>query len=137
MIMIPLIFSSIILGIVSHSGDQLKKMGIRVGGYFIATTTISITLGVALALFFKPGKYIFDRGAFEIPDTSTNLSETVSPFSDIPSALLELIPSNPLQAMLSGEMLRDRKSTRLNSSHVRISYAVFCLKKKTQQQHRW
>src|SRR5690554_7339814 len=26
--------------------------------------------------------------------------------------------------------LRDRKSTRLNSSHVRISYAVFCLKKK-------
>src|SRR5690554_7062252 len=27
--------------------------------------------------------------------------------------------------------LTDRKSTRLNSSHVRISYAVFCLKKKT------
>src|SRR5436305_7754110 len=29
----------------------------------------------------------------------------------------------------------DRKSTRLNSSHVRISYAVFCLKKKTKQQN--
>src|SRR5437870_7496893 len=30
-----------------------------------------------------------------------------------------------------GEMVRpDRKSTRLNSSHVAISYAVFCLKKK-------
>src|SRR5690554_7237678 len=29
-----------------------------------------------------------------------------------------------------GLFLRDRKSTRLNSSHVRISYAVFCLKKK-------
>src|SRR5699024_9370340 len=28
---------------------------------------------------------------------------------------------------------RDRKSTRLNSSHVSISYAVFCLKKKTKQ----
>src|SRR3989442_4561612 len=28
---------------------------------------------------------------------------------------------------------RDRKSTRLNSSHVRISYAVFCLKKKTKK----
>src|SRR5690606_13288176 len=28
--------------------------------------------------------------------------------------------------------VRDRKSTRLNSSHVKISYAVFCLKKKTQ-----
>src|SRR3989442_4555045 len=28
------------------------------------------------------------------------------------------------------ERVGDRKSTRLNSSHVRISYAVFCLKKK-------
>src|SRR5437660_9502699 len=30
----------------------------------------------------------------------------------------------------------DRKSTRLNSSHVAISYAVFCLKKKNAQAHR-
>src|SRR5690242_21327641 len=29
-----------------------------------------------------------------------------------------------------GERERDRKSTRLNSSHMSISYAVFCLKKK-------
>src|SRR5438270_3542334 len=31
---------------------------------------------------------------------------------------------------------RDRKSTRLNSSHSQISYAVFCLKKKTAQEAR-
>src|SRR5207302_8936016 len=31
---------------------------------------------------------------------------------------------------------RDRKSTRLNSSHVKISYAVFCLKKKKKRLHR-
>src|SRR5205085_7937622 len=30
---------------------------------------------------------------------------------------------------------RDRKSTRLNSSHSQISYAVFCLKKKTNVRH--
>src|SRR6266511_5697529 len=30
------------------------------------------------------------------------------------------------------KLRRDRKSTRLNSSHVKISYAVFCLKKKQQ-----
>src|SRR5437899_8745385 len=29
-----------------------------------------------------------------------------------------------------GALIRDRKSTRLNSSHLGISYAVFCLKKK-------
>src|SRR5690554_7180606 len=35
-----------------------------------------------------------------------------------------------LMGQLSGAPSIDRKSTRLNSSHVRISYAVFCLKKK-------
>src|SRR2546430_11836713 len=34
--------------------------------------------------------------------------------------------------LIAGER-RDRKSTRLNSSHSQISYAVFCLKKKKQQ----
>src|SRR3712207_8323864 len=33
-----------------------------------------------------------------------------------------------------GEVTRDRKSTRLNSSHANISYAVFCLKKKKNTQ---
>src|SRR5690554_7689300 len=37
------------------------------------------------------------------------------------------------QAKKAVAVLEDRKSTRLNSSHVRISYAVFCLKKKKQQ----
>src|SRR2546430_11061588 len=32
---------------------------------------------------------------------------------------------------------RDRKSTRLNSSHSQISYAVFCLKKKKKSRPRW
>src|SRR3712207_7504246 len=35
-----------------------------------------------------------------------------------------------LQQYLSVPTLKDRKSTRLNSSHANISYAVFCLKKK-------
>src|SRR5439155_12659403 len=35
-----------------------------------------------------------------------------------------------MPADVAGQSVRDRKSTRLNSSHVAISYAVFCLKKK-------
>src|SRR3989442_7832290 len=51
----------------------------------------------------------------------------------------------PAAGHVSGECVRpgrthlaelDRKSTRLNSSHVRISYAVFCLKKKKTQRSR-
>src|SRR3712207_316287 len=35
----------------------------------------------------------------------------------------------------TGEAILDRKSTRLNSSHANISYAVFCLKKKKTSAH--
>src|SRR5436305_2587796 len=38
--------------------------------------------------------------------------------------------SSILRGRRSASASGDRKSTRLNSSHVRISYAVFCLKKK-------
>src|SRR5256885_3389535 len=43
----------------------------------------------------------------------------------------QFIGSTPLSPMFSADRARkDRKSTRLNSSHLVISYAVFCLKKK-------
>src|SRR5690554_7121322 len=45
-------------------------------------------------------------------------------------AQLQLAGNRLEQALATLLRLRDRKSTRLNSSHVRISYAVFCLKKK-------
>src|SRR5699024_11567161 len=38
--------------------------------------------------------------------------------------------SRTMMKQRSGRIIKDRKSTRLNSSHVSISYAVFCLKKK-------
>src|SRR3712207_7951262 len=45
-----------------------------------------------------------------------------------------IVGLNPFQLVLVGVVLEsmtlDRKSTRLNSSHANISYAVFCLKKK-------
>src|SRR5690606_41922583 len=39
--------------------------------------------------------------------------------------------SSPAARRRRSQARQDRKSTRLNSSHVKISYAVFCLKKKT------
>src|SRR2546430_7058764 len=49
------------------------------------------------------------------------------------SVLLNVLPPSPgagLAAALEAAAVLDRKSTRLNSSHSQISYAVFCFKKK-------
>src|SRR5688572_32572696 len=43
------------------------------------------------------------------------------------------VPIGTMVGYSLGGWLGDRKSTRLNSSHSQISYAVFCLKKKTKQ----
>src|SRR5438132_7275580 len=45
-------------------------------------------------------------------------------------------PRSRLPASTAGRASEDRKSTRLNSSHTVISYAVFCLKKKKKKQYR-
>src|SRR3989442_8509628 len=48
--------------------------------------------------------------------------------SEVVPEILDVLVAQ--RARHAGHAARDRKSTRLNSSHVRISYAVFCLKKK-------
>src|SRR5690349_22480828 len=45
-------------------------------------------------------------------------------------------PQRPPPPPRSETVAGDRKSTRLNSSHVEISYAVFCLKKKKKNKHK-
>src|SRR5690554_7377533 len=65
----------------------------------------------------------FEKAKFQIQEIHPNFFKTLN--------------ENTLQKLTSLDLkycayfYLDRKSTRLNSSHVRISYAVFCLKKKT------
>src|SRR3712207_7250300 len=50
---------------------------------------------------------------------------------DLTMAVIAINAWNRLAVPFRRDVGRDRKSTRLNSSHANISYAVFCLKKKT------
>src|SRR5256885_3542627 len=78
--------------------------------------TRSSDLGFGLSLLVPEASY---RPAAEFID-STRLGLKLT-FQRVPSRVM------PAPIMLND---RDRKSTRLNSSHLVISYAVFCLKKK-------
>src|SRR5690349_18302361 len=56
--------------------------------------------------------------------------------SDCRSVKLSMYAGNKLSIFIITSFVLDRKSTRLNSSHVEISYAVFCLKKKKKKKHK-
>ena len=106
MIMIPLIFTSILSGIVGNVQSGLKEAGLKLFIYFIATTTLSIVIGTFVALWLKPGNYIADLGGFSgdgsVPEKMEGQSGLMQ---NLPQAISNLIPANPLQSILSGEML--------------------------------
>lgn len=105
MVMIPLIFASIISGIVNNVSDNLKSFGIWLLVYFVGTTTIAIAIGAIVALIFEPGTMISEVGGFAQTDevAKTLTHESVS--QSIPQSISNLIPVNPLQAILSNELL--------------------------------
>ena len=106
MIMIPLIVASIITGIASNDKENLKRLGGGVLLYFISTTIISVTIGTVLATLFRPGKYLHQQAEMEnaLADTAES-SELSFGINDIPNAITDLLPENPLASMVSGEML--------------------------------
>src|SRR3981189_1299048 len=70
---------------------------------------------------------------FFFNDTATTEIYTLSLHDALPistSAVHRKAPGEACPAYRAHQDLLDRKSTRLNSSHLVISYAVFCLKKK-------
>src|SRR3712207_8701422 len=58
------------------------------------------------------------------------LSMVISPWRRGGEQVFPYVISSPVLNRSKDKRIGDRKSTRLNSSHANISYAVFCLKKK-------
>src|SRR5690554_7594677 len=71
--------------------------------------------------YYQPAFTLVGGGAYSLAKTARPQAETLPDNARwVRAAVTELQPDT--------NTLLDRKSTRLNSSHVRISYAVFCLK---------
>src|SRR5207248_10799264 len=75
---------------------------------------------------------------FQLSDDAPLITRYVKIENNVPTTsadkLAAITVAASLSALVVGTLL-DRKSTRLNSSHRTISYAVFCLKKKKKNKH--
>src|SRR2546430_16360096 len=85
-------------------------------------------------IFYYPSRSCLFSFFFFFNDTATTEIYTLSLHDALPILLLRQLPATIYSGCgicsRRSRWLRDRKSTRLNSSHSQISYAVFCLKKK-------
>src|SRR5437667_7107997 len=105
-----------------HSGATAQTEPLRLG--FLTVKTGPLAAGGAqmeqgIVLFLKERNYTLAGRKVElfVGDTGGNPAQAKT-------RTQELIERNRVHVFI------DRKSTRLNSSHITISYAVFCLKKK-------
>lgn len=95
MIMIPLVFSSLILGISSIADmKKIGKMGLKTVAIFISTTAVAVTIGLLLSNLFKPGIGVGIQGA----------SYEAKEMPDIMQTILGIFPTNMLDALLNGNM---------------------------------
>nr|WP_241262856.1 dicarboxylate/amino acid:cation symporter [Parahaliea mediterranea] len=110
MIVIPLVFASVIRGIAaSENVEQLRKMGLRVVLFFLATTTIAIVIGLAMADFIEPGRLIDpERVQATLGGTVPQVANAAATpeLRELPAMLVNLLPSNPLNSMVEGQMLQ-------------------------------
>src|SRR3989442_16035752 len=82
--------------------------------------------GIARPAFFVPGTREVEDVLADMKRQKSHLAIVLDEFGGTAG----LVTMEDLLEEIVGQIYEDRKSTRLNSSHVRISYAVFCLKKK-------
>lgn len=105
MIVVPLVFASIITGLASSEDmNQLRKLGSRIIVYFIFTTVVAITIGLVVALVIQPGNFI-DITMIEMVDSNVGEIGEALPPTDIPTMITNILPDNPLGAMVEKEML--------------------------------
>ena len=99
MLVVPLVFCSLVCGSMAI-GDtrRLGKVGIKTIAFYLLTTAIAITVAILLASLINPGTGL-DMGRIET--TETAVGEKLS----MADTLLQIIPTNPLGALASGEML--------------------------------
>lgn len=110
MIVIPLVFASIIRGLAATENfEQLRKVGLRVVIYFVATTAAAIVIGLVLALLLKPGQLVDSQtvqATLWIQSVTNRTVPAVPAFAELPQKVLTLLPANPLSSMVENDMLR-------------------------------
>lgn len=97
MIMVPLVFSSLVVGISSITDmKKIGEMGVITIVYFMFTTALAVTIGLGLSNIFKPG----------IGVAIGNEIYEAKEFPSVTDSIVGIFPSNILEALLSANMLQ-------------------------------
>jgi Na+/H+-dicarboxylate symporter len=107
MIVIPLVIASVVRGLAaSENLEQLRKLGIRVSLFFVVTTALAAAVGLWIANLINPGKMMQGLQSVPVNGLTEQSSPQIPSVTELPSAMVGLLPGNPLDAMVQGQMLQ-------------------------------
>jgi len=88
--------------------EMVKRLGVLAGLYFVATTAVAIAMGIGIALLINPGQYIQGEEVILLAAAPWRSQEVADlpEIAEIPGIIGGLFPTNPLDAMASGQMLQ-------------------------------
>src|SRR5688572_15766749 len=113
-------------GLADRILEHLKLLDGDFGGFRVDRLTHSLQTATRAFRAGEDEEYVVCALLHDIGDTLGSYNH-----ADIAAAILKPFVSEEHHWMVEKHaVFQDRKSTRLNSSHSQISYAVFCLKKK-------
>ena len=109
MLIVPLIFSSIIVGVAGIGGSgNLGRLGGTTIGYYAMTSLLAIVVGLLVVNLLQPG--VVEGSAEEVFGLTASKSELEAQFadkgaSDVVEVFLRMIPTNIVAAAAAGQML--------------------------------
>ncbi len=99
MLVVPVVFFSLVNGVANLNNiNSLGRIGFKSFLLYLTTTFLAITISLMVANFFNPGRGInleFNSKLIEITDPPSFLE-----------IILNIIPNNPFQSLVNGEMLQ-------------------------------
>ena len=100
MLVVPLVFFSIAVGTASIGNPKkLGRIGAKTMLYFLVSVVSALILGIGLTYLFKPGL----RGEFDLTNVHLDFdSAVVQEQLSLMESLINIIPTNPIQAMGEG-----------------------------------
>ncbi len=118
MLVVPIVLVSLILGTAGISDPKkLGRIGLKTLLFFLITTSLALLIAISLATVMEPGVGIEATGGAEFE------AEEAPPVGE---TLLNIIPTNPIQAMVEGNMLQ------VISFAIILGFGLARLRKKTE-----
>ncbi len=105
MLVVPLLFSALVMGICELDLKQLGRLGLRTMGYTVVISSIAVFIGLLLVNTLEPGKGLSDEARALATKGAAVQAASAPSNTSVPGLIAAMVPSNPVKAAADNDMI--------------------------------